>query len=978
MAKNNNENNPINSAATTAANIGKVLKSIFNFKLILIIVAVAILVITILAASLKDIIRVGAAENNNDPNSDNYRQYGPGAYSESITISTDDSESGTTSTDDAATGVISIGMSPQDMWDNDERYREYLNSVDDLKYLLNAQFVTQYPYIDSAGEDELNGTIRFYRNDSTTAMSYVSTDTLNGYIETYNNSGDTNARDSALNSFTLNADGSIMIAYLVEESYEVVTNDEGTADDAIEQISGSSKSQNEEGNYVVGASSSTLQTKNISYLSYVQNYTLPFNLLWSIVVMGHSNKSEAITLARSIADMAYEGEISLIIDDNNIYRVNTDTYTYNLTDHYNGTITANISGTLTTTTTTTDSEGNTTTNTEVSDMSEMSPSQTIDNYEVDKECNTVYTETHNENSPSIKIRKIVAWCAIFENDAKYETTSTSNEDSPNSGTMDDSEEEYIKDLSIDDAVAVPIPDLEIWKDMMELFFADETVTETNPDDGSTTEKTEDYTISYEGTITQTQNYTDITVSSTTSSSSTGYTNGTVTSPVFNDAITEKFNTSEVVHVRDTICDTDDEGWFIPALEVNEDTANLIDLIKYIINKANGEDVSDEDFNSIWNSISQDSSFNSVTSTSSMDFIQQYIRSWEGCTEISSDGTKYRIEDDTYGNLAVGHGIDIKNGGFTDRFTAAGYSTAEGAWVDVEFVDALELEVLQAAYNAVTSETADLNLPGYQIAALVSRYYNLGSFGWKRDRNGKTFLQAYEAYWSDSKTEEYFGQSNNSSIYSEPFYTNYMSTGTTSNGEFSQGLQDRREDEWLLFTTGYSARANLQWTDSMEGGDIVSVATRIHNYIRENQYAYSCYENVRDGYVNTCTCDGTSNFAKPLNASTIQEWYNMRCIDCSAFVSWVLYESGIDIGRQTSHFFYNEQYTSYTQYNWQKITNWNDLQPGDILVKSGHVGIYIGDGYTLEAGSTNAIRAEKSYGNISSVQNEYSFAVRVTK
>ncbi len=161
------------------------------------------------------------------------------------------------------------------------------------------------------------------------------------------------------------------------------------------------------------------------------------------------------------------------------------------------------------------------------------------------------------------------------------------------------------------------------------------------------------------------------------------------------------------------------------------------------------------------------------------------------------------------------------------------------------------------------------------------------------------------------------------------------------------------------------------------GNIVLNAKRIHDYIKENSYAYSCTHNVSNGYSNSCTCNSTSCFGKPLNANTVQQYYNIRCIDCSAFVSWVLYESGIDIGRQTSHFFYNQNYVMYAQYNWTKITDWNDLQPGDVLVRSGHVGIYEGNGYTLEAGSTNSIRADHSYGSIASVASRYRFAVRVS-
>lgn len=377
-----------------------------------------------------------------------------------------------------------------------------------------------------------------------------------------------------------------------------------------------------------------------------------------------------------------------------------------------------------------------------------------------------------------------------------------------------------------------------------------------------------------------------------------------------------------------------DSWLFEYLEMNDDTKEMVDLTKYLLYMATGKSygVENYDFESIWKSMSSNS-FNSVSSTSLMEFIQKYVHSLEGSTEINADKTKYKIQDDGVGHPTVGYGIDIENSGFKDRFIAAGYPTTIGGWVDIEFVDSLELEKLQDGYDKIVAETSGLNLKEYQIAALVSRYYNAGSSGWKITRNGKNFRQAYTAYWNDSKTEEYYGQSNNEKIYSESMYTTYMNEPTMSAGKVLPGLVNRRKSEWKLFTTGYADTIDVQWSDNMTTeGDIVSVATRIHQYIRENQYAYSCSENVSNGYVNTCTKNGTSAFGKSLNANTIKEWYNMRCIDCSAYVSWVLYESGIDIGRQRSTFFYNGNYTSYTQYNWKKITDWNDLQPGDILVR----------------------------------------------
>jgi hypothetical protein len=162
-------------------------------------------------------------------------------------------------------------------------------------------------------------------------------------------------------------------------------------------------------------------------------------------------------------------------------------------------------------------------------------------------------------------------------------------------------------------------------------------------------------------------------------------------------------------------------------------------------------------------------------------------------------------------------------------------------------------------------------------------------------------------------------------------------------------------------------------------NIVENARRIHDYMREKLYAYSCAHNVYNNYSNSCVCNGTSNFGLGLNKSNVNQYYNgIKCIDCSAYVSWGLFESGIEIDRQTSYFFYYGNYSNYPQYKWEKITNWDDLQPGDVLVRETHVEFYEGNGYTLSAGSTEGIRSEHTEKNLQKIAGSFDFAIRVSK
>ena len=81
-------------------------------------------------------------------------------------------------------------------------------------------------------------------------------------------------------------------------------------------------------------------------------------------------------------------------------------------------------------------------------------------------------------------------------------------------------------------------------------------------------------------------------------------------------------------------------------------------------------------------------------------------------------------------------------------------------------------------------------------------------------------------------------------------------------------------------------------------------------------------------------------------------YNIKIVDCSSYVSWVLYEAGIadfKAGSQTPSSTFNDNPWNY------KVVSKNDAQAGDILVYKGHVEIYAGNNTCYNAGADSAIR-----------------------
>ena len=353
-----------------------------------------------------------------------------------------------------------------------------------------------------------------------------------------------------------------------------------------------------------------------------------------------------------------------------------------------------------------------------------------------------------------------------------------------------------------------------------------------------------------------------------------------------------------------------DEYLFEIIENNERTANLLDLTKYLIYLATDVPWGVLDFD--FSIFSLEQFTDTGSSMGGLDTFIEYLHSWEGCTGLSEDGTKYIVGDDGAGHPTVGYGIDIYNSGFLDRFLAAGYDVSIGSYIDVEFVDALEKEEVQSALQTVEERTSGLGLTQYQKYALVSRIYNCGSSGAFTTRNGKNFVEAYNSYWNQETDDEYRVAANDS-MYNHPLYQNYMAMPNTSNGNYMAGLENRRKSEWILFKTGYYERID-KWCSNSAGGTIVEKAIECHAYLRENGYTYA-----------------QAGINIPITSS-------VRTVDCSSYVSWVLYEAGF-----TEFEGYQKTSSTFTSnpWGWQEVSV-SEAQPGDIITYSGHVEIVAGD------------------------------------
>lgn len=202
----------------------------------------------------------------------------------------------------------------------------------------------------------------------------------------------------------------------------------------------------------------------------------------------------------------------------------------------------------------------------------------------------------------------------------------------------------------------------------------------------------------------------------------------------------------------------------------------------------------------------------------------------------------------------------------------------------------------------------LGLEPYQIDALTSRAFNCGIGG-----ATSGFVKAYNEYGN-----------------TDALYENLLNKPVTSKGQVAPGLVKRRKAEWDLFHTGYYINTNSYYTAGGEhSGTIVEKAKQCHDYLRLNGYKYE-----------------QAGITVPITSA-------VKTVDCSSFVSWVLYEAGFT---EFAGYQKTSSYFKMNPMNWEKISKEN-LQAGDILVYEGHVQIYAGDGKYYNCGGKDSIENE---------------------
>ena len=155
---------------------------------------------------------------------------------------------------------------------------------------------------------------------------------------------------------------------------------------------------------------------------------------------------------------------------------------------------------------------------------------------------------------------------------------------------------------------------------------------------------------------------------------------------------------------------------------------------------------------------------------------EFLNFLEGSTGVKGD--KYKVVNIGDGVRTAGHGVTLESN--VDRFAQYGINVDDypkGSYIDISIVDQIEKDVINHHKTYIEGVCASngVKLKSYQIDALITLMYQAG--------NIDGFVDAYKKYGETIDLFNNWWQ-----------YKGY-------NSNFKEGVRNRRNNEWKLFTTG---------------------------------------------------------------------------------------------------------------------------------------------------------------------------------
>ena len=495
-------------------------------------------------------------------------------------------------------GIIT-NSTAQELWDKmieeGNNVTKYLDKPEELEKLMNAEIITQYPKIGNS-DAKLDGIIEFERNKtdgSNVKLSYIDIEIFNKYIEEKNL--------DVLNYFTIDESQNLLIAIIDETLEELSTNDPELN---LSDYTSSLNSENliSEGNY--SNLEYNIYPKTINYKSVVSKYTMPFQYLWSLIVIGDDKG-----IGLELAELVENSEIVISIYDNITTTINTSTYTYNKQQKVDVSATAS---------------------TNIGGHTSSDSWAPADEWEDDTQYNVMHRMTYKNNTPLLDVTRADVW--IVDLTKKY-TYQSSQQTSQDKNDKDVDEEEYKEIEKRSSGSGTDLPYYDHFKDKLNKLASDlESSVKNSEQNNNTPQNGVSHTapdayqppnISASITSCDATYYKHV-INKHEEEVITIYSQKYVVASVVNNPKVEKKTAEQIKNGTGQdnfvtiLCDAShseakrrivDEitSWLFDLLENNPDTVNMVDLTKYLLYKVTDKSygVTDYDFSEYEESVFMD-------------------------------------------------------------------------------------------------------------------------------------------------------------------------------------------------------------------------------------------------------------------------------------------------------------------------------------------------------------------------------------
>ena len=627
----------------------------------------------------------------------------------------------------------------------------------------------------------------------------------------------------------------------------------------------------------------SMNPKSIPYQDIIAQYRMPFNYLWTMLI--YSNDKD---FTFDLADIVRNSQIEITIHDN--LQENKTTITENRTQEYHYSGSADIKMNYTGSLSVSDPQNPDQATLTIHDSVTKTGNGKVDFTEYYKKTTTT---TDKANTLDVALTLADAWCVKYERKFKYNGTKSTPGSPSQNKSVDNIEGEDESTITNSTLLSNIKSDARSKaSDVLNSMSA----TITN-DGGEVVPGTASQTVDSKIT-------TIITTKVDTKEST--YTGEPVGEDNFDTNVTPKFATVLKRHYNARSSLLSAKAWLFESLESNADTANMVDLTKYLMLRTTGtaiDGITSYDF-TVYNMQDVGSEYGGSTlnMTSTTISREEFIQKTQSYSAALSKGSGTKTFRD---NAGVVYDVCVKNN--VNPVLCAAQAWAEQNWVAPGTSPYNYWGI--AVYNG---QNYGSSYSGMQAA--VENYCKNINQRMKGENGALTWSKSnakYNKKFTGSMSTLY-------DVLSNWACADDWKTNPAHQAEHAANYVDK------IISIAKTIYGEGALSTGVGGGDFLNVAERIWKKICNGNYSY-----------------GGSSI--PCTGSTV---------DCSSYVSWVIYEYGYTDFKGGQHCTQNFKNTNWNQkYGWTEINvgggqnPYDQIQPGDLLVRDpgnndGHITLVV--------------------------------------